>query len=71
MIIPLDKLNSFKKNKFEFSKAAMMAVTRLKNIKGYPEPDLNWKIVPNILKMMLDEDIQYQRSKEIEKESNG
>ncbi len=38
----------------------MMAVTRQKNIADYPEPDLNWKIVPNILKLMLDEQVKYE-----------
>jgi hypothetical protein len=61
LIIPLNKLNEFTGNKFEFSKAAMMAVTRLKNIKDYPEPDLNWKIVPNVLKLVLDDDIRFQK----------
>lgn len=70
MIIPLDKLNSFTGNKFEISKAAMMAVTRLHNIKNYPEPDLNWKIVPNVLQMVLDDQIHFQRSEESEEKSS-
>lgn len=70
MIIPLDKLNAMATNKFAFTKAAMMSVTRQKNIKDYPEPDLNWKIVPNILKLMLDKNINYEMIEESEEESN-
>ncbi|MDA3901756.1 MAG: hypothetical protein PF637_14690 [Spirochaetes bacterium] len=59
MIIPLDKLNALEINKFEFTKAAMQTVMRLNKIKNYPEPDLNWKIVPNVLNLLLKEDIHY------------
>ncbi|HRX16995.1 MAG: hypothetical protein JXK07_00190 [Spirochaetes bacterium] len=62
MIIPLDKLNALESNKFVFTKGAMMTVMRLNKIKNYPEPDLNWKIVPNVLKLVLNEEIHYQKN---------
>ncbi len=58
MIIPLKKLVAFDKNKYVFSKASMAAIDKMANVQGYPE-DEGWKIVPNILKMMLDENIKY------------
>ena len=59
MIIPLKKLVAFDKNKYVFSKATMVAIDKLGNIQGYPDEEEGWKIVPNILKLMLDEDIKY------------
>ena len=59
MIIPLKKLVAFDKNKYVFSKASMVAIDKLGNVQGYPDEEEGWKIVPNILKMMLDEDIKY------------
>jgi hypothetical protein len=60
-MIPLDKLVSLRKNKYIFSRACMVVIDKTGNIKGYPETENgeNWKIVPNILKMMLDEEINY------------
>lgn len=63
MIIPLRKLLAKTDNRFEFTKASMDAVTRLEKIRDYPESDHNWKIVPNILKLMLDERLQYRKLK--------
>ncbi len=57
MIIPLKKLLAKTDNKFEFTKAAMLAVSRLEKIRDYPESDHNWKIVPNILKIVLEEKV--------------
>jgi hypothetical protein len=59
LIIPLKKLVAFNKNKYVFSKASMVAIDKLGNVQGYPDEEEGWKIVPNILKMMLDEDIKY------------
>lgn len=63
MIIPLKKLLAQTDNRFEFTKAAMVAVSRLEKIKDYPETDHNWKIVPNILKIVLDGKINYYHKK--------
>lgn len=64
-MIPLSKLISLTNNKYIFSRAAMMAVDRIGNLEGYPESKGSWKIVPSILKMMLDEDIQYNLNAEV------
>ena len=58
MIIPLDKLMMYSGNKYIFSKATMRAVDKISNIRDYPEENLNWKVVPNILKLVLDEEIK-------------
>lgn len=60
MIIPLKKLVAFAKNKYIFSRASMIVIDKVANVQGFPEDDEEgWKIVPHILKMMLDENIQY------------
>lgn len=59
MIISLDKLLSYSGNRYIFTKSAMQAVEKLGNIKSYPERDKNWKVVPNLLQLMLDEKIKY------------
>ena len=59
MIIPLDKLIKYSGNKYVFTRATMQAVDKVANIRDYPEDNLNWKVVPNILKVMLDEDLKF------------
>ena len=59
MIIPLDRLLVYNKNKYVFTKAVMKAVDKVGNIDKYPEADLNWKVVPNVLKMALTEEIKF------------
>ena len=59
MIIPLDKLIRYSGNKYVFTRATMQAVDKIANIRNYPEDNLNWKVVPNVLKAMLDEDIKF------------
>ncbi len=59
MIIPLDKLLIYNKNKYVFTKAVMKAVDKVANIKDYPETDLNWKVVPNVLKLSLEENVKF------------
>ncbi len=67
MIIPLDKLLTLSSNKYIFTKGVMKAVDRVANIRDYPENDLNWKVVPNVLKLALDGDVKlvYQHEGEI------
>ncbi len=60
MIIPLDKLLMVKDNKYFFTKAAMKAVDRIGNMKQYPEDEQSWKVVPNVLQLILDGDIHYE-----------
>ena len=59
MIIPLDKLLTYNGNKYIFSKASMAAVEKIGNIRDYPEDDRSWKVVQNILKLTLDEDVKF------------
>ena len=59
MIIPLDKLKTYDKNKYVFTKAVMKAVDKVGNIQNYPEKNLNWKVVPHVLKMVLDGEIKF------------
>ncbi|HOK03046.1 MAG TPA: hypothetical protein PKX79_08385 [Spirochaetota bacterium] len=59
MIIPLDKLMTYDKNKYVFTKAVMKAVDKVGNIQNYPEKNLNWKVVPHVLKMVLDGEIKF------------
>jgi len=59
VIIPLDKLLKYNGNRYIFTKAAMKAVDKIENIKDYPEDNINWKVVPNILKLTLDEDVKF------------
>ncbi|HPS58121.1 MAG TPA: hypothetical protein PK514_08435 [Spirochaetota bacterium] len=67
MIIPLDKLLIYSNNKYVFTKAVMKAVDKVGNITDYPETDLNWKVVPNVLKLALEEKVKflYDESKEL------
>jgi|GEM_PF-213711 len=57
MIIPLDKLLLYNKNRYVLTRAAMETVDRIGNLDDYPED--GWKIVPNILKLVLDDKIKY------------
>ncbi len=68
MIIPLDKLLTYNKNKYIFSRAIMEAVEKIGNMKSFPEDDSKWKVVPNILKLMLNNDIKFIHNEEPEKE---
>lgn len=67
MIIPLDKLLIYSNNKYVFTKAVMKAVDKVANIRDYPETDFNWKVVPNVLKLSLEENVKflYDESKEL------
>lgn len=68
MIIPLDKLMMFAENKYIFTKAAMRSVEKIGNIRQYPEDEDKWKVVPNILKLMLDETVKYTYEPPVEGE---
>ncbi len=59
MIIPLEKLLSVPGNRYIFTKATLKAVDKIANMKGYPEDEFNWKVVPNILRLMLDGNIHF------------
>lgn len=55
----LDKLLSFKENKYVLSKAAMFAVDKVVNIKNYAADEKEGKTVLNVLEMVLDKRINY------------
>lgn len=63
MIIPLEKLLVYNENKYLLAKAAMAAVDKVGNISNFPEGPDQWKLVPNILKLILDEDVKIDLSK--------
>jgi len=67
MIIPLDKLIAYDKNRYKLTCASMKAVDKLGNIREYPESeeDKNWKIVSNILDLVLNDKIQYYEPEEV------
>ena len=69
MIIPLNKLLTFNGNKYIFTRASMVAVEKIGNMKDYPEDDSKWKVVPNLLKLMLDDSIKFQHSYDNQDES--
>ncbi len=58
MIIPLDKLLTLNTNKYIFTKGVMKAVDLVGNIANYPEDDLNWKVVPNVLRLALEGEVK-------------
>lgn len=60
MIIPLDKLLRYNKNKYIFTRATMEAVEKIGNIKKFPEDESKWKVVPHILRLVLDQDVKFE-----------
>jgi hypothetical protein len=68
VIIPLDKLLTYNKNKYIFSRATMEAVEKIGNMKSFPEDETKWKVVPNILKLMLNNEVKFIHTEEPEKE---
>ncbi|HNW27144.1 MAG TPA: hypothetical protein PKN50_01600 [Spirochaetota bacterium] len=68
MIIPLDKLLTYNKNKYIFSRASMEAVEKIGNMRTFPEDESKWKVVPNILKLMLNNDVKFIHNEEPDKE---
>ncbi len=60
MIIPLDKLLTHSENKYVFVRGAMETVERVANLKNYPEEALSWKVVQNVLKTVLNEEVKYK-----------
>ncbi len=71
MLISLDKLMKYAENRYVFTKAGMEAVDRVKNMDDYPESDVTWKVVPNVLKLMLDEKLQFDYSPEEQPEDRA
>lgn len=70
MIIPLDKLLRYNTNKYIFTRATMEAVEKIGNIKKYPTDESKWKVVPNILRLVLSEDVKFVHHPELEEEKD-
>ena len=68
MIIPLDKLLRYNRNKYIFSRAIMEAVEKIGNMKTFPEDESKWKVVPHVLRLMLDEKVKFEYHEESEPE---
>ena len=66
MIIPIDKLLTYKGNKYILTRATMAAVDKIGNLRGFPEDENSWKIVPNILKFVLEEKIVFEKESPLE-----
>ncbi len=60
MIIPLDKLLTYEKNRYIFTRSTMEAVEKIGNMNKFPEDDTNWKVVPHILRLMLNDDVKFE-----------
>lgn len=60
MIIPLDDLLSYDDNRYIFTRAAMEAVEKIGNMKKFPDDDTRWKVVPHILRLMLNGDLKFE-----------
>ncbi len=60
MIIPLDKLVSYNRNRYILTRAAMCSVDRIESLTEELSENERWKIVPGVLRMILEEKIQYE-----------
>jgi hypothetical protein len=70
VIIPLDKLLRYNTNKYIFTRATMETVEKIGNIKKFPTDDTKWKVVPNVLQLVLQEDVKFIFTKEPEEEKD-
>jgi len=68
VIIPLDKLLRYNRNKYIFSRAIMEAVEKIGNMKTFPEDESKWKVVPHVLRLMLDEKVKFEYREESDQE---
>ena len=68
MIIPLDKLLKYDENRYIFTKSTMEAVEKIGNMKKFPDTETKWKVVPHILRLMLNEDIKFEYKKVADKD---
>ncbi|MBN2160602.1 MAG: hypothetical protein JW807_14530 [Spirochaetes bacterium] len=41
----------------------MEAVERIGNMRKFPADDSKWKVVPHVLRLMLDEDVKFEHHK--------
>lgn len=59
MIIPLDKLVAYDGNRYMMTRAAMSVVDRIDALKDMMVEGEEWKIVPNVLKLMLEGKVKF------------
>ncbi len=64
MIIPLDKLLTYDKNRYIFTRSTMEAVEKIGNMKKFPHDETEWKVVPHILNLMLNDDVKFEYPKD-------
>ncbi len=60
MIIPLDKLVSYNQNRYIMTRAAMSVVDRIEAVTDMMTEGEEWKIVPNVLRMVLDGKVKFE-----------
>lgn len=60
MIIPLDKLVSYDQNRYIMTRAAMSVVDRIEALTDMMAEGEEWKIVPNVLRLVLDGKVKFE-----------
>ncbi|HPA73095.1 MAG: hypothetical protein KBA61_08990 [Spirochaetes bacterium] len=68
MIIPLDKLISFDDNRYIMTRVAMAAVDRIESLTNDLVEGEQWKIVPNVLRLVMGGVIKHDITPEEEEE---
>jgi hypothetical protein len=68
VIIPLDKLLRYNSNKYIFTRATMESVEKIGNIRKFPDDESKWKVVPHVLRLVLQEDVKFIFNKEAAEE---
>jgi len=64
MIIPLDKLISFDENRYIMTRVAMATVDRIDSLTADMVEGEQWKIVPNVLRLMMNGAIKFEMKPE-------
>jgi DNA-directed RNA polymerase subunit K/omega len=64
MIIPLDKLISFDENRYVMTRVAMATVDRIESLTEDMVEGEQWKIVPNVLRLMMNGAIKFEMKPE-------
>jgi len=68
MIIPLDKLISYDDNRYIMTRVAMAAVDRIESLTNDLVEGEQWKIVPNVLRLVMGGVIKHDITPEEEEE---
>ena len=64
MIIPLDKLISFDDNRYIMTRVAMATIDRIDSLTQDMVEGEQWKIVPNVLRLLLNGAIKHEMKPE-------